>query len=114
MKAFWSVLIGGLILQIFVDAAFKVDGIALTMVIHKGIYFFTGFFILGFTLYFDRNIGWKTVLCLIVAMLVLDELVDFLRGFDDTRFLMFIHNAYMIAWGALCGYLLLRKMEVKQ
>jgi len=57
MKAFWSVLIGGLILQIFVDAAFKVDGIALTM---------------------------------------------------------FIHNAYMIAWGALCGYLLLRKMEVKQ
>lgn len=114
MKVFWYVLFAGLILQLFIDAAFKIDGITLTMVIHKAIYFFSGFFILGFTLYFKQTIDWKTVLYLIIAMLVLDELIDYLRGFDDTSSMMFIHNGYMITWGSLSGYLLLKQMHVKK
>ena len=67
------VIIAGLILLYFLDAAFKLNPFNLEMLIHSGLRFFTGFVIFGVSVFYAHKISLKFAVCLVLALILAED-----------------------------------------
>ncbi len=113
MKLVNIAIILGLMLLYFVNAAVKVDIFNWEMMIHSGIRFFTGFFILGIGYFYEHKIKLKVSLYLILAIVLADDVLDYYRNVTKFSDKLMLHNIFMLLWGSLVGYLFIRYYKGK-
>lgn len=104
MKPVYIVLIIGLILLYFVNAALKIDLFTWEMLIHSGIRFFTGFIILGIGCLYARKIQLKISLILVLALVLADDIFDYFRHVQTFSMEYMLHGVFMLVWGCAAGY----------
>lgn len=109
MKLVSIVIIAGLILLYFIDPAFKLDTFDPEMLIHSGLRFFTGFLVLGIGVSYAHKIRFIIALCLVLALTLADDIWDYTRHVNSFSFEVFLHSLYMLAWGSLTGYVLMKQ-----
>ncbi|MGZ8928448.1 MAG: hypothetical protein ACXW03_08330 [Methylobacter sp.] len=109
MKLVSIVVIAGLILLYFVDSAFKLSPFNAEMMIHSGLRFFTGFLVLGIGVFYAHKIGLKFAVCLVLALSLADDIWDYTRNINSFNFEVLLHSLYMLAWGSLAGYVLMKQ-----
>jgi hypothetical protein len=113
MKAF-SVVIGiGLLLLYFVDAALKIQLFTAEMFIHSGIRFFTGFVILGIGVFYEHILKLKSAIFAVLALVLSDDVLDYYRNVDSFSFEVALHSIYMLLWGAVSGYALMKSIKAR-
>jgi len=109
MKGASIVIIAGLILLYFVDSALKISTFDPEMLIHSGLRFFTGFLVLGIGVFYAHKIGLKIAVGLVLALSLADDIWDYTRNINSFSFEDFLHSLYMLAWGSLAGYVLVKQ-----
>ena len=109
MKLVGIVIIFGLVLLYFIDAAFKLNPFNVEMLIHSGLRFLTGFLVLGIGVFYAHKISLKFAVCLVLALALADDIWDYTRDVNSFSFEVLLHSMYMMAWGALTGYALLKQ-----
>jgi hypothetical protein len=113
MKSVSIVIIAGLILLYFLDAAFKLNPFNLEMLIHSGIRFFTGFIIFGISVFYAHKIRFKFAVYLVLALVLADDVWDYTRNVNSFSFEVMLHSIYMLLWGSLAGYVLMKQSQDK-
>ncbi len=113
MKSISIVMIAGLILLYFMDAAFKIQIMNSEMLIHSALRFFTGFILIGIGVFYAHKIKLKSAVYLIFALVLGDDIMDYFRKVEDFRFEITIHGIYMLLWGSLTGYVFMRQLKDK-
>lgn len=108
MKLISIIIIVGLILLYFIDVAFKLDLFTLEMLVHSGLRFMTGFLVLGIGVFFAHKIKLKVALALVLVLFLADDIWDYTRDVNSFNFEVMLHGIYMLVWGALTGYALLK------
>ena len=109
MKLLSIVIIAGIILLYFVDSAFKLNTFDPEMLIHSGLRFFIGFLILGIGVFYAHEIRLKFAVCLVLALALGDDIWDYTRNVNSFSFEVMLHSLYMMAWGSLAGYVLMKR-----
>ncbi|MFI3119904.1 MAG: hypothetical protein QX203_07985 [Methylococcaceae bacterium] len=109
MKLLSIVIIAGIILLYFVDSAFKLNTFDPEMLIHSGLRFFIGFLILGIGVFYAHKIRLKFAVCLVLALALGDDIWDYTRNVNSFSFEVMLHSLYMMAWGSLAGYVLMKR-----
>ncbi|MGZ4968690.1 MAG: hypothetical protein ACXV8O_11205 [Methylobacter sp.] len=109
MKLVSIVLIAGIILLYFIDSAFKLNTFDPEMLIHSGLRFFLGFLILGIGVFYAHKIRLKFAICLVLALALGDDVWDYTRHVNSFNFEVFLHSLYMMAWGSVAGYVLMKQ-----
>ena len=113
MKLITIVTIAGLMLLYFMDAAFKLQIMNLEMLIHSALRFFTGFILIGIGVFYAHKIKLKSAVYLILALVLADDIMDYVRKVADFRFEITIHGIYMLLWGSLTGYVFMKQLKNK-
>lgn len=113
MKKFISSLLVGLILLYLVDIALRVNSLNLEMLIHNLVRFFAGFVILGIWIWDEHKIRLKISLYIILAFLISDDIFDYFRGIDNISVPMFLHDLYIVLWGAISGMFFVKMSGLK-
>ena len=113
MKLIGIVTVAGLILLYFMDAAFKLDLMNLEMLTHSALRFFTGFILIGIGVFYAHKIKLKNAIYLILALVLADDIMDYVRKVEDFRFEITIHGIYMLLWGSLTGYVFMKQLKNK-
>ena len=113
MKLIGIVTVAGLILLYFMDAAFKLDLMNLEMLTHSALRFFTGFILIGIGVFYAHKIKLKNAVYLILALVLADDIMDYVRKVEDFRFEITIHGIYMLLWGSLTGYVFMKQLKNK-
>jgi len=103
------VIIAGLILLYFLDAAFKLNPFNLEMLIHSGLRFFTGFIVFGISVFYTHKIRLKFAVCLVLALILADDIWDYTRNVNNFRFEVMLHSIYVLLWGSLTGYVFIKQ-----
>ena len=111
MKSVYAVLFIGLIVFYFVDIAFHVDSFSMEMITHNLVRFFAGFGILGIWAWYEQKIEIKIALYIILVFLVSDDIFDYIRDINNFSFEMIIHDLLMLIWGAVAGFLFMRRLD---
>ena len=106
-------MIVGLILLYFVDAAFKLPLLNAEMLIHSAIRFFTGFILIGIGVFYAHKIRFKSAVYLILALLLADDIMDYVRKVNNFNFEVMLHGVYMLLWGSLTGYVVMKQLKDK-
>jgi len=101
----------GLILLYFVNAALKIDIFTWEMLMHSGIRFFTGFIILGISYFYAHKLRLKISVFLVLALVLADDVLDYFRHVNNFSAEMMLHGIYMLVWGSLIGYLVMRQVK---
>lgn len=109
MKLVSIVIIAGLILLYFMDVAFKLNPFNAEMLIHSGLRFLTGFLILGIGAFYAHKIRLKFALALVLTLALADDIWDYTRDVNSFSFEVMLHSLYMLAWGSLTGYVLMKQ-----
>ena len=109
MKLVSIVIIAGIILLYFIDSAFKLNTFDPEMLIHSSLRFFTGFLVLGIGVFYAHKIRLKFAVCLVLALAFADDIWDYTRNIDSFSFEVLLHSLYMMAWGSLTGYVLMKR-----
>lgn len=109
MKLVGIVIVAGLILLYFIDAAFKLNPFNTEMLIHSGLRFLTGFIILGIGVFYTGKIRLKYALFLVLALALADDIWDYTRDVNSFSFEVMLHSIYMLLWGSLAGYVLMKQ-----
>ncbi|MFI3155053.1 MAG: hypothetical protein QX199_02735 [Methylococcaceae bacterium] len=109
MKLVSTVIIAGIILLYFIDSAFKLNTFDPEMLIHSGLRFFTGFLVLGIGVFYAHKIRLKFALCLVLALALADDIWDYTRNVNSFNFEVLLHSLYMMVWGSLTGYVLMKR-----
>ncbi|TAN65074.1 MAG: hypothetical protein EPN17_17660 [Methylobacter sp.] len=109
MKLVSIVIIAGLILLYFIDMAFKLNPFNAEMLIHSGLRFLAGFLVLGIGVFYAHKISLKFAVCFVLALALADDIWDYTRNVDSFNFEVMLHSMYMLAWGALTGYVLMKR-----
>lgn len=109
MKLVSIVIIAGLILLYFIDAAFKLNPFNSEMLIHSGLRFLAGFLVLGIGVFYAHQIRLKFAVCLVLALVLADDIWDYTRNVNNFSFEVMLHSIYMLLWGALTGYVLMKR-----
>lgn len=109
MKLVGAVTAIGLVLLYFIDSAFKINPFNLEMLLHSGLRFLTGFLVLGIGVFYAHKIRLKYALWLVMALALADDIWDYTRNVDSFSFEVLLHSIYMLAWGAVIGYLLMKQ-----
>lgn len=109
MKLVGIVIVAGLILLYFIDAAFKINPFNTEMLIHSGLRFLTGFMILGIGVFYAGKIRLKYALFLVLALALADDIWDYTRDVNSFSFEVMLHSIYMLLWGSLAGYVLMKR-----
>jgi hypothetical protein len=109
MKLVSSVIITGLILLYFIDMAFKLNPFNAEMLIHSGLRFVTGFLVLGIGVFYTGKIRLKFALALVLILALADDIWDYTRDVNSFSFEVMLHSIYMLLWGSLTGYVLLKQ-----
>jgi len=113
MKLIGIVTVAGLMLLYFMDAAFKLDLMNLEMLTHSALRFFTGFILIGIGVFYAHKIKLKNAVYLILALVLADDIMDYVRKVEDFRFEITIHGIYMLLWGSLTGYVFMKQLRNK-
>jgi len=113
MKLMSLVIIAGLILLYFVDAAFKLPLLNAEMLIHSAIRFFTGFILIGIGVFYAHKIRFKSAIYLILALVLADDIMDYVRKVNSFNFEVMLHGVYMLLWGSLTGYVFMKQLKDK-
>ena len=113
MKLVSLVMIAGLILLYFVDAAFKIQIMNWEMLIHSAIRFFTGFVLIGIGVFYAHKIKLKSAVYLILALVLIDDIMDYFRKVESFSFEITLHSIYMLLWGSIMGYVIMRQSKDK-
>ncbi len=108
MKLISFVLLAGLVVLYFMDAAFKLDFLDLEMLIHSTIRFFTGFILLGIGVFYAHTLRFKSAVIVVLILVLADDILDYTRGIFSFSFEVMIHSVFMLLWGALAGYLAMK------
>ncbi|MGZ8199722.1 MAG: hypothetical protein ACXWUC_02970 [Methylosarcina sp.] len=111
MKLVGLILLLGLIPVYFLEAALKISMWSPEMLIHNSIRFFGGFLVLGIGMLYEHKIRLKTAIFLLVALIGADYIADYLRGVDTHKLEFVILGTYMLIWGALTGYVFMKKAK---
>ena len=114
MNLFWLVTSVGLILFYFVVHAFKVEFFTLEMLTHNMYHFLSGMISLGILVHWNPKKKFKIYALLIIGILIFDEINDFTRGVSINSFLIVFYNLYLILWGALTGFTIVRHLKEKK
>lgn len=109
MKLVSTVIIAGLILLYFIDSAFKLNPFESEMLIHSGLRFLTGFLVLGIGVFYTGKIRLKYALCLVLALVLADDIWDYTRDINSFSFEVMLHSIYMLLWGSLTGYVFMKR-----
>ncbi len=113
MKLVSLVLIAGLVLLYFLDAAFKIQIMNWEMLIHSGLRFFTGFILIGIGVFYAHKIRLKSAVYLILALVLADDIIDYYRNINNFNFEALLHSIYMLLWGSLMGYVVMKNSKDK-
>jgi hypothetical protein len=109
MKLVSIVIIAGLILLYFIDSAFKLNPFNSEMLIHSGLRFLAGFLVLGIGVFYAHQIRLKFAVCLVLALVLADDIWDYTRDVNSFSFEVMLHSIYMLLWGSLTGYVLMKQ-----
>lgn len=109
MKSVSIVILVGLILLYFIDSAFKLNPFTSEMLIHSGLRFIAGFLVLGIGVFYAHQIRLKFAVGLILTLVLGDDIWDYTRHVHSFNFEVMLHSIYMLLWGALTGYLLMKQ-----
>ena len=104
MKLFWAIFVSGSILFFFVVQALKVNMFTLEMLTHSLYHFFIGFVILANFVFHMTLKRMKFLLLLVLALLVLGEIFDYVRGLGNLSVELLIFNFYLVFWGGISGF----------
>ncbi len=110
MKLVSIVIIAGFILLYFIDSAFKVSMFDWETLIHSGMRFLAGFLVLGIGVFYAHQIKLKYAVGLVLILALGDDIWDYTRNIDSFSFEVLLHSLYMLAWGALTGYVLMKRL----
>ena len=113
MKLVSLVMIAGLILLYFVDAALKIQLMNWEMLIHSALRFFTGFILLGIGVFYAHKLRLKSAVYLVLALILADDIMDYYRNVNSFSFEVLLHSIYMLLWGSLMGYVVMRQSKDK-
>jgi hypothetical protein len=113
MKLVTLVMITGLFLLYFMDAAFKLPIMNWEMLIHSGIRFFTGFVLIGIGVFYAHKIKLKSAVYLVLALFLADDILDYFRKVNSFNFEVMLHSIYMLFWGSLMGYVFMKQLKDK-
>ena len=80
MKLVSIIIITGLILLYFIDAAFKLNPFTMEMLIHSGLRFLVGFLILGIGVFYAHQIRLKFAIGLVLMLALADDIWDYTRN----------------------------------
>jgi hypothetical protein len=111
MKLVSVVMIAGLTLLYFIDVAFKLDTFNLELLIHSGLRFLAGFLVLGIGYFYAHKIKLKFAVGLLLALVFADDIWDYTRQVNSFNFEVMLHSLYMLLWGALTGYMLMKRLR---
>jgi len=111
MKLVSLVMIAGLVLLYFVDAAFKLPILNWEMIIHSALRFFTGFILLGVGVFYAHKIRLKSAIYLILVLVLADDIMDYFRNVHSFSFEVMLHSIYMLLWGSLMGYVFMKQLK---
>lgn len=114
MKPTGIAILVGLILLYFVRAAFKLDLFNWEMMIHSAIRFFTGFIILGIGYFHEHKFRFKISIFLVLGLVLADDILDYLRNTTSFSIEMLLYGIYMLTWGSIVGYLVMRFIKNRQ
>lgn len=104
-----SIIIVGLILLYFIDSAFKLNPFNVEMLIHSGLRFLAGFLILGIGVFYAHQIRPKFALALVLTLALADDIWDYTRDINSFSLEVMLHSIYMLLWGSLAGYMLMKR-----
>lgn len=105
------VVLAGLILLYFVDAALKLNIFESELFVHSAIRFITGFLVLGIGVFYAHIIRFKISIYLVLALVLADDIWDYYRHVDSFNPEMLLHSIYMLLWGAVTGYVVIRQFK---
>jgi hypothetical protein len=108
MKLISFVLIAGLVVLYFMDVAFKLDFFNWEMLIHSAIRFLTGFILLGIGVFYAHTLRFKSAVIVVLMLVLADDVLDYTRGIYSFSFEVMIHGIFMLLWGSLVGYLVMK------
>jgi hypothetical protein len=111
MKLVYIALSLGLIGLYFVNAALKIDIFNWENLIHSGIRFFSGFIILGIGYFYAHKMALKIALSSVFALILADDILDYVRQVDSFSAEFILHGLYMLFWGSVMGYLTIRALK---
>jgi hypothetical protein len=98
------VMIAGLFLLYFVDAAFKIQIMNWEMLIHSALRFFTGFILIGVSVFYAHKIRLRSAVFLVLLLVLADDIMDYYRKINSFSSEVTLHGVYMLLWGSLMGY----------
>ena len=113
MKMSGVVIIAGLVLLYFVDAAFKIQVMHTEMLVHSAIRFFTGFILIGIGVFYAHKIRLKNAVYLVLLLVLADDIMDYFRNVHNFNFEVMLHGVYMLLWGSLTGYVFMKQLKDK-
>ena len=108
MKLVSIVIIVGIILLYFIDVAFKLNPFNAEMLIHSGLRFLTGFLVLGIGVFYAHKLSLKFAVYFALALSLGDDIWDYTRNVNSFNFEIMLHSIYMLVWGSLTGYALMK------
>ncbi|NOT13412.1 MAG: hypothetical protein HOP23_16555 [Methylococcaceae bacterium] len=103
----------GFVVLYFMDTAFKLDFFNGEMLIHSGFRFFTGFILLGIGVFYEHMLKLKSAMIMVLVIVLADDIWDYFRNVDSFNFEVMIHSIFIMMWGALIGYLVMRTAKEK-
>lgn len=104
MKLVSLVMIAGLVLLYFVDAAFKIQIMSWEMLIHSALRFFTGFILIGVGVFYAHKIRLRSAVYLVLLLVLTDDIMDYTRKINSFSAEITLHGVFMLIWGSLMGY----------
>ena len=113
MKTILPIVIFGLIVLYFMDVAFVIENWTMEMFVHNTVRFVSGFVILGIWVWYQHRLKLKVALYVILALLVSDEIVDYVRDIDNLDLELIIHDSFVVVWGAVIGFFYMRGLKRK-
>ena len=113
MKWVTTVLIAGLIVLYFMDAAFKIEILNLEIFIHSTLRFFTGFVLIGIGVFYAHKIRLKNAIYFVLLLVLTDDLMDYFRHVKNFSLEFTLHGMYMLVWGSLLGYVVMKYSKNK-
>lgn len=112
MKVLLSIIIIlGLIALYLMSAAFHIDYFDNEMIIHNTVRFVAGFVFLGIWVWYKHRLKLKVALYCILFLLVLDDIIDYIRDINNLKLEMVIQDSFVVIWGAVTGYLFARSLK---
>lgn len=82
--------------------------------VHASTRFLLGFFVMGVSCFYAKSLSFKNALKLILVIVILDYFYDYYIGAYRLNFEIILHGIYMLAWGALMGFLAAKYWQNRQ